>query len=273
MSETAHPYVANGLWTAIESALLSAGKDLAQLTSADTSAIDHFHTGGFRASQDLLELASPSHPSEILDLGAGIGGGSRFLAEHTGASITSLDFSQEFCVVNRRLSAALGHTTSIRTVVGDGTALPFRPASFDLVWMQQAGMNIADKQALLNEIARVTRPGGLYAFQEIVAGPSPGPLTLPVAWAATQEDSHLEPAESMRSRLRGLGFEELAFEDITSKLADGLRERVRNIQSNGAPVLGVHLLSTSDFLPVVRGIAASTDSGRIAFVRGVYRAT
>jgi len=43
------------------------------------------------------------------------------------------------------------------------------------------------------------------------------------------------------------------------------------VRANGAPALGVHLLSTSDLLPIVEGMLLNAKSGRIAFVRGVYR--
>jgi sarcosine/dimethylglycine N-methyltransferase len=272
VNREAHPYVTNDLWAGVENALLAAGKDLSQLTSSDTAPLDHFHTGGLEASKDLLRLASVAKPSEILDLGAGIGGASRFLAEATQASIFSLDFSPEFCDVNRRLCHVIANTGDIQVTAGDATALPFRAASFDLVWMQQAGMNIADKDALFSEIARVLRPGAVYAFQEIVAGAQPGPLDLPVAWAATQKDSNLEPAGAMRSRLQSLGLKELSFEDVTSSLLPGLQERVRNVGAKGPPLLGVHLLSTNDLLPILQGMLSSVLSGRIAFVRGVFKA-
>lgn len=262
----------NDLWTGVENALLAAGKDLSQLTSSDTAPLDHFHTGGLEASKDLLRLASVIKPSAILDLGAGIGGASRFLAEATQASVFSLDFSPEFCHVNRRLCNIITNSADIQITAADATAISFRAASFDLVWMQQAGMNIPDKDALFSEIARVLRPGAIYACQEIVAGPNPGPLDLPVAWAAMQEDSHLEPAESMRSRLQALGLKELFFEDVTSNLLPGLQERVRNVEAHGAPLLGVHLLSTNDLLPILQGMLSNALSGRIAFVRGVFQA-
>jgi ubiquinone/menaquinone biosynthesis C-methylase UbiE len=271
VNEDVHPYVTEGLWPLIERALQAAGKNPGNVTNLDTAPFDHFHTGGLEASKDLLQIASAVQPAKILDLGAGIGGASRFLAEFTSASITSLDFEPEFCSVNRRLTEAVGYSSEIEVIVGDGTRLPFNTESFDWVWMQQAAMNIADKEALYSEIARVLRPGGQFVFQEVVAGPMPGPLKLPTPWAAAQEDSHLEPAESMRTRLQRLGIHEVAFEDVTMSLMPGLQQRVDHVRANGAPALGVHLLSTSDLLPIVEGMLLNAKSGRIAFVRGVYR--
>jgi len=269
----AHPYAATDLWRVIENALLAAGKDPRNLTSADTASFDHFHTGGIDASLDLLELALTTEPHDVLDLGAGVGGASRFLAEHTKASIVSLDFEREFCAVNARLTSLLGYSGRIRVLVGDATEIPFRSASFDWVWMQQAAMNIADKARLHAELVRVLRPGGCFVFQEILAGSDPGPLQLPTAWAAVQADSHLEPPEEMRARLHGLGLDEVAFEDVTDRLLPGLRARFEAARADGAPTLGVHLLSTSDLTSILEGMLRSTEMGRLRFVRGVYQAS
>jgi SAM-dependent methyltransferase len=183
----------------------------------------------------------------------------------------SLDFAAAFCVVNVRLTELTGLKDRIEVVHGDGATLPLKDVSFDLVWMQQAAMNIEDKEALASEIRRVLRPGGVYAFQEIVAGEDPGPLVLPVAWAARQEDSHLEPPSSMRERLMRLGLDEMSFDDITSSLLPGLRARLENVEMNGPPTLGVHLLSTSPLEAILRGMLSSAESRRIGFVRGLFR--
>jgi ubiquinone/menaquinone biosynthesis C-methylase UbiE len=266
------PYASRDLWGAIEGALRVAGKDPQRLASEEIAALDHFHTGGLQASRALLGLLPTSGVERVLDLGAGIGGGSRFLAEHTVATVVSLDPSQAFCQVNRRLSAATGLAPKVEVVLGDGLALPFANSSFDIVWMQQAAMNIDDKALLAGEIARVLHSGGSYVFQEVAAGENPGPLELPVAWAAEQGDSHLESGSRMRELLAHVGMREIVFEDITAALLPGLRERVQAVEANGPPVLGVHLLSTSDMGSILRGMLLSVEARRIAFVRGAFRA-
>lgn len=62
--------------------------------------------------------------------------------------------------------------------------LPFPDDSFDAVWMQNVGMNIADKRSLYQEIRRVLKPDGRFAFQEMDAGDR---LTTsyPLPWATT----------------------------------------------------------------------------------------
>ena len=46
---------------------------------------------------------------------------------------------------------------------GSALDMPFPDDSFDVVWMQNVGMNIADKHKLYGEIYRVLKPDGRYA--------------------------------------------------------------------------------------------------------------
>ena len=56
--------------------------------------------------------------------------------------------------------------------VGNALALPFDGGTFDVVWTQNSGMNIAEKERLYAGFHRVLRPGGLLAIQEPMAGPA-----------------------------------------------------------------------------------------------------
>src|SRR5260221_14592964 len=53
---------------------------------------------------------------------------------------------------------------------GDALDLPFADASFDLLWSQNAAMNIADRDRLYGEMRRVLAPAGRLAFQDVAAG-------------------------------------------------------------------------------------------------------
>ncbi len=51
-----------------------------------------------------------------------------------------------------------------------------------LIWTQNSGMNIRDKERLYAGFARVLRRGGLLVTQEPMAGPVQ-PVVFPVMWA------------------------------------------------------------------------------------------
>jgi demethylmenaquinone methyltransferase / 2-methoxy-6-polyprenyl-1,4-benzoquinol methylase len=106
----------------------------------------------------------------VLDLAAGTGTSSVTFTR-SGAACVACDFSLGMLRVGaRRLGArkptpggAPGATQDagpVSLAAGDALALPFADGSFDAVTISFGLRNVADPQAALAEMLRVTRPGG-----------------------------------------------------------------------------------------------------------------
>jgi demethylmenaquinone methyltransferase / 2-methoxy-6-polyprenyl-1,4-benzoquinol methylase len=95
----------------------------------------------------------------ILDLAAGTGTSAEPLAL-TGAQVIACDFSLGML--------AVGHhrRPDLTFVAGDALALPFPDATFDAVTMSFGLRNVADLDAALRELARVTKPSGRLVICE-----------------------------------------------------------------------------------------------------------
>ncbi len=89
----------------------------------------------------------------VLDLAAGTGTSSLPFTR-AGAHVVSSDFSLGMLAEGRRRYPQLPF------VAGDAMALPFADGSFDAVTMSFGLRNVADVDAALAELHRVTRPGG-----------------------------------------------------------------------------------------------------------------
>jgi demethylmenaquinone methyltransferase/2-methoxy-6-polyprenyl-1,4-benzoquinol methylase len=90
----------------------------------------------------------------VLDLAAGTGTSSRTFTG-AGAYCVACDFSLGMLRVGAGRPA-----TRVAFAAGDALALPFRAASFDVVTISFGLRNLADPDAGLAEMLRVTRPGG-----------------------------------------------------------------------------------------------------------------
>ena len=90
----------------------------------------------------------------VLDLAAGTGTSSRTFTR-SGAHCVACDFSLGMLRAGARSPAP-----RVAFVAGDALDLPFRDESFDVVTISFGLRNLADPDAGLAEMLRVTRPGG-----------------------------------------------------------------------------------------------------------------
>lgn len=257
-------YSARDIEARILAAIRAAGLDPEQgLSAADLGALDHFHTGGFGASRELLNLAQIRAKDRVLDIGAGLAGPARLLASALGCRVDCLEMSADFCAGALLLNRLTGLDDRIEVYRGSALELPFPDDSFDVVWMQNVGMNIADKQKLYAEICRVLKPGGRYAFQEMAAGKE-ATAYFPLPWATDPADSFLISVEEIRSVLGASGFTVELFEDTS--------EAHLSITPASAAPSPLSLAVFVDNLAEKAGNARrSLQEGQIRLVRGVFR--
>src|SRR5262249_25098312 len=128
----AEHYKQRALGEAILAALKAAGKDVEHLTPDDLAPVDEFHSGGRNATVRLAQLAQINGFDDVLDVGCGIGGPSRYLASKFGCQVTGLDFTAEFVALAAMLAqrTRLAHQGTYRP--GDALHLPFADLSFHI---------------------------------------------------------------------------------------------------------------------------------------------
>jgi sarcosine/dimethylglycine N-methyltransferase len=257
-------YSAHDIEARILAALRAAGLNPEQrLSPEQMGSFDHFHTGGLAASRDLLELAQIRAEDRVLDVGAGLGGSARLLASTLGCSVDCIEMSSDFCTGAVLLNRLTGLQDRITVHRGSALELPFADATFNVVWMQNVGMNIADKARLYGEIGRVLKPGGRYAFQEMAAG-NTATSYFPLPWASDPADSFLASPDVMRSVLDESSLMAECFEDISDA-------HLNTTTVNSAPsplTLGVYVDNLAQKAANAR---RSLEEGQIRYVRGVFR--
>lgn len=118
-----------------------------------------------------VAAAVAARPGErVLDLAAGTGTSSRTFTT-TGAYCVACDFSLGMLQVGARKAASRRRPGApaaepVRFAAGDALALPFRDRAFDAVTISFGLRNVADPDAALAEMLRVTRPGGRLVICE-----------------------------------------------------------------------------------------------------------
>lgn len=103
--------------------------------------------------------------AQVLEVGCGTGAMTRFLArrpDFTGR-VVGVDHSASFIEAARRHAQAEGVEDRIAFRVGDAHRLDFPAATFDAVIAHTVISHVTDPAAVLREMARVVRPGGMVA--------------------------------------------------------------------------------------------------------------
>jgi MPBQ/MSBQ methyltransferase len=194
------------------------GRSPDSLTIDEFAPFDQFHGGGKDSTMMLARLAHLERGMRVVDVGGGLGGPARTLAALYGCSVTTLDLTDSYVEAAALLTKQLGLSSQVVHQVGDALALPFEDSSFDVVWTQNSGMNIADKERLYEGFCRVLRKNGLVVLQEPMAGPV-CPLIFPVMWANDESASFLRTPEDMRAVMERAGLRVKAWKDVTEELA------------------------------------------------------
>ncbi|WNM25844.1 class I SAM-dependent methyltransferase [Demequina capsici] len=223
-----------GLIEAIGAALDGAGLSRGSLRTMDLAAVDEFHIRGRVATLEIIEALSVGQGTRVLDLGSGLGGPARTLAELTGCTVVGIDLTPEFGAVAAELSRWTGLSERTTFLVGDATRTGIPDAVMDAVMTVHVAMNIADKLALYAEALRVLRPGGRFVVYDVLQGEG-GDVVYPVPWAHEPSTSHLETPERMRQLLTSTGFAILSERDSSDDSLVWFREVREKIERDGPP--------------------------------------
>ena len=235
-------YTRGDLLERLHAALLDDGIDPEHPTIETLAPFDQFHGRGLEATEEVADMLAVAATDHLLDVGSGIGGPARYIADRFGCQITGIDLTAEFCNVARHLTQMLGLEDRVSFEQGDALAMPFADASFDGAYSMNVSMNIADKAGFYKEIHRVLRPGAWLVLSEIAQGPN-GSLDYPTPWAQTAESSFLvTPSETIEG-LEASGFTDLKSRDTAKEsLAFGARSRAMVERGEKPPQRAVQLI-------------------------------
>ncbi len=203
--------------------------------------------------------------SRVLDLGAATGAAIPLLRKRfSGAQVISLDFSAAMLRKNVSKQGLFSRRPSVQA---DARQLPFAEQSFDVVFANQLLPWIDAPRLVFDEVARVLREGGVFAFASL--GPD-SLRELDAAWAAVDPHRHVNRFPDMhdigdalvRAGLRDpvLDVDRLTvrYDDAGKLFADLTSVGARNVLVGRNP----SLVGKQRFQDMVDGLeGASNDAG------------
>ena len=236
-------YGVGGIMQKIEAGLKLAGKDANSITVDDLALVDEFHTRGRESTLEVAALANLNASDRVLDVGCGLGGTARYLAEQFKCNVAGIDLTQEYISIGKKLTELVGLSERVELRQGSALEIPHADERFDIVWTEHVQMNIADKHRFYSEIARVLKPGGRLLFNDIFRGPGNPPF-YPTPWAEAASMSTLATEAEARSIIEQAGLIIDQWRVTVEESIEWFKKMSAQIKADGAPPLSTRLLQS-----------------------------
>ena len=257
-------YVHGNLLKAIQAALPELGKTIDNVTIEDLAPVDEFHIGGRQATENILGQLDFSEQNHLLDVGCGLGGASRYVANKYNNSVTGIDLTEEYIETGNVLSTWIKLDKYVSLHQGSALSMPFDDRSFDGAFMLHVGMNIEDKAQLFKEMFRVLKPGTSIGVYDVMRN-NDGELTYPVPWATDESTSYLATPNQYKGVLKKAGFKvskENNRREFALEFFKKLREKTE--AHGGPPPLGLHTLMQESTATKIKNMIHNITEGYIA---------
>lgn len=258
------------VFSRILEAMSAASISAESLTVEKLAPIDHFHARGFAATKELADILPIKAGDRIIDIGCGIGGPARYLAERFGCRVDGIDITQPFVDAGNKLSALVNLQELVRIELGDGQSLPYAGQAFDGGYALHATMNIPDRDRFFAEAFRVLKPGAFFALTEHGLGEGGHPHH-PVPWSDDGSGAFLmRPADTVAC-LERAGFGNIEVTDTGKDYLEGYRRVMELARQGELPAFGTHVLLGEKAPDKIRNAARNIEEGRTHPIRVICR--
>ncbi len=191
----------------------------ADLATDETTWItDQNHPGGAALVRELAREAGIGPGCRVLDVGCGLGGSARVLAQEYGAQVDGVELTAARYHDAVRLTRLVGLDGKVRILHGDFLTLDLPARHYDVAWGQAAWVHFPDLGAVFARCAEALRPGGRVAVEEAYLRRRPQTpdlarrlAELERCWAA-----HLNDRDDWFAAARGQGFRRTCLADLTA---------------------------------------------------------
>jgi SAM-dependent methyltransferase len=222
-------------------AVAASGGDPQRPGAADLRPHDQDHYGGVDAVLALATAAGIEDGQTVADICAGIGGPARLIAERwPGVQVLALDLNEGRCRDARRLNRLVGLDGRVCVVRADAQRVPLSPSGIDVAISQEAMLHIPDKLAVMRSILAALKPGGRFAFTDLVAAPALTESEREAIATGGMQMVNIQSTAQYRKMAVAAGFEVVQVDDLSADWVGILTERMEMYRSLRQATLDVH---------------------------------
>lgn len=205
----------------------------------DLTKFDQLHYHGTDAIDIFIEKLEINEKTKILDVGSGIGGPARYIANKTGAEITAIELQSDQNNLAKDLTKKCGLSNKVNHICGDILDYDFKNQTFDAVVSWLTLYHIANHEILLKKLFDLLNPNGFFYTEDITS-------RINLSDADRKEIKkeiygiHLPYFDKYISNLEQNGFKLIFSEDMSSSWTDFTKERIKKYNSEKERNIRVH---------------------------------
>ena len=205
----------------------------------DLTKFDQLHYHGTDAIDIFIEKLEINEKTKILDVGSGIGGPARYIANKTGAEITAIELQSDQNNLAKNLTKKCGLSNKVSHICGDILDYDFKNQTFDAVVSWLTLYHIANHEILLKKLFDLLNPNGFFYTEDITS-------RINLSDADRKEimkeiyGIHLPYFDKYISNLEQNGFKLIFSEDMSSSWTDFTKERIKKYNSEKERNIRVH---------------------------------
>jgi sarcosine/dimethylglycine N-methyltransferase len=209
-----------------------------RLAVAQLTPFDQYHYDGTQAVDLALDRLGLVKGDALLDIGSGIGGPARYIADKTGVEVTALELQPDLDAVARDLTARCGLGDRIRHVCGDILDGDAR-GPFDGIISMLCMLHIPDKPRLFAACRAALRPGRAMYIEDFAAARRLTSQETESLAVNVQANDLPEPA-AYRAHLHEAGFSDVELEDVTAEWQQFSARRLAAARADRAANQALH---------------------------------
>lgn len=243
----------------------------APLEVGDLTAHDQYHYHGVEALDALVDELALTSGSRVLDVGSGIGGPARYVAERTGCKVTALELQPDLHQLGKDLTRRCGLGDRVLHCAGDvlddDADGGWFGGAFDVLLSLLVFLHIPERRRLFGVCRRLLTPGGKIWIEDFTKLREPGDKQ----WRRLRQDvqcSYLPSPGEYRAQLEAAHFTDIAVQDMSAVWAAFTAERLDSFQAARSRHVELHGTEITDGLEEFYGVVADLfASGTVGGVR------
>lgn len=221
----------------------------------------HLHYLGKEAVALMASRLDLNENSNVLDIGCGVGGAARYLAQNFSCNITGIDVQAALLKISQDINQTLELDKKITLVNGDALHEKFDGQRFDVWFCILVLVHLKHRKELLSHVKSLLKPQGKFYLEDFIVKSelSRNQRKLLEQIACPMMTTKAEFVEE----LRHCGYQNIQTEDVTSIWEPWVQQRFQNLLESKAQFINQFGKEDFEHLSFFYGCIASLFEERV----------